>query len=532
MQKKWCKCSKLLISVLALLLIVSFLLSACAKTTSTTTQTSSTQTTLTPQYGGTLKMLVSALPAQIGHPAEVGKAYNQFMMWCQPVFERLFYRSVDGRPLPALVQSWEISTDGKTLTWHLKQGVKFHDGTDFDAAAVKYNLEEQAKTPTGKAPLSKIVEINAIEKYTVQVKLSVFDAALMSYTLAGYLGYIASPTAMQKPATPETIGLHMVGTGPFKFAEFQRDVLLRFERWDGYYETGKPYLDAIEVVSIADPITRLMAFQSGDGQFINQVTAKDASELRSLGFNIVKNESYIMFCYYPDSANPDSPWSNVKVRQAAQYAINTKEIAQNIMGGEGYEGLSQYAASVDAWYNQGLFREYDPQKARDLLESAGYSTGFDTTIYTTGPLADYVVAMQNYLNAVGIRAEIKVLDFPTLSTYWLNGWENGIVWQPTTSSISSFVNYFSDIPKTAYFPSMVRPAGMQAMLDAASSEIDDSKRAEMMKGIVKAIYDEALVLPIYAFWELQGQSPTLHDLAWGKNFATYDEPQNAWLESK
>jgi ABC-type transport system substrate-binding protein len=98
-------------------------------------------------------MLTNTLPPQIGHPAEITLSSTLYSSYCSPIYQRLFNRSADYSPTPGLVRSWEIAPDKKSITWHLIQGVKFQDGTPFDAAAVKYNLEAQAATTAGKGEL-------------------------------------------------------------------------------------------------------------------------------------------------------------------------------------------------------------------------------------------------------------------------------------------------------------------------------------------------------------------------------------------
>ena len=532
---------KSLFAVLIILSLFVVIITGCAEKApagpATTTAIPKEATPAPPQqqYGGTLKILTNTIPSQIGYPAEITTGTPMYGSSCPPIFDYLFYKTLDLRPTPGLVQTWEIAADKKSMVWHLKQGVKFHDGTDFNAEAVKYNLQAMAATPGGKGSFANVTSYDIIDPYTIRVNLSQFSAILMSGTLASYMGFMASPTAMKIPVTSETAGLHMVGTGPFKFASFQRDVALRFEKWSGYYEKGKPYLDAIEIRKFADYTTKLMAFKAGDGQYVSDIASKDFAALKAAGFLINQFDYCSVLGLVPDSANPDSPWSNLKVREAAQYAINTQSIANNVFG-EGTLGATQAAAPKDPFYVSGLDRPYNPAKAKELLTQAGYPNGFKTTFYmdmTSQNAGDYTVVIQNYLKAVGIDVEIQLCDMPKLTALRTGGWKNGLVNGASGfPGLSYFQAAFAEFSRNNTNKSMARPAGLQVQIDTAIAEADDNKRLEMYKGLIKTLFDDCTYIPVYAQYLTGAFAPEVHDAAYGKSTKGYWESQNTWLSTK
>ena len=540
-------------SLLGIILVVALCIIVLAGCTSTGATTSSPSTTTaapqttnpstTPaatvpqkQYGGTFIMLTNTLPPPIGHPSEITLSSFLYSSYCSPIFQRLFNRTADYRPTPALVRSWEIAPDKKSITWHLVQGVKFQDGTPFDAAAVKYNLEAQAATPAGKGSFKDVTSYDIIDDYTLRVNLSNFSGIFMPGTLSGSLGYIASPTAMQKEVPDgDARLLHMVGAGPFKFKDFQRDVVLKFEKWEGYYEDGKPYLDAIELQARADNTTKLLSFKAGDGQYISDVAGPDIPGLRAAGAVINQLDSCSAYGLLPDSLNPDSPWSKKEVREAVQYAIDTESIANTIFG-EGTVSTNQAAGPNDPFYVQGLERPYNPAKAKELLKAAGYPDGFKTTFYVQADASNhrnYATAVQSYLKAVGIDLEIQLCDNAKLSSLKTEGWNNGVIDSGSAiTGLAGFVQSFAEYPNTTMFRSMARPAGFQKLIDATISESDDDKRLELNKELVKAMFDDCTYVVIYAQYLIGAFSPEIHDTQYGRYFSSYWEPENAWLSTK
>lgn len=500
-----------------------------AKPTSTTSVKTSISTTVanSPQKGGTLKIITGQLVPQIGSPADAAGQMT-FQWWARPVYDNLLTRDVNGNIKPGLAESWDISQDGTSATLHLKKGVRFHDNTDFNAAAVKYNLEKYAANPAGKAALSSIKSIDVIDDNTVRLNLAKYDHALLCNTLSGMAGFMASPEAMQKTGTADTVGqLHMVGTGPFKLVSYQRDVSIKFTKWDGYWDKGKPYLDAIEIINYADPTSAVMAFKAGEAQMINAIMAKDAASLKAAGFKTSVNDAYYARCLFPDSKTPNSPFANQKVREAVQYAMDVNTIAQKIVGPEGFVGITQLATSSDAWYVSGLNRDFNVQKAKQLMTEAGFTDGFSTTLYSmsgTDP-TDLSTAIQSYLAAIGIKANIQMTDSGKMFGMMVGGFQNGLMGFVLTGGISGVTSAKN------YYPTTVKPTDFTQLIDSITSEVNDTKRMELTKTYVKVMFDYCMMMPVFANYEIQAYDPSVNGLDFGKDYTNW-QPGNAWLSTK
>jgi peptide/nickel transport system substrate-binding protein len=239
-------------------------------TTSTLSITTSptTPTALTPQKGGDLRILTSqAFQGNWGWPGIASPSYNPFLP--QPVTECLLNIDKQGHPVPNLVDSWEFTPDKKSLILHLHKGVKFSDGTDFNANTAKFGfdalIDSKAPELTGVTNKSQIV---VVDDYTIQLNLNEFSTQVVD-DLAQLAGSAAaqSMAAVQKNGA-EYLLLHPVGTGPFVFDSVVRSASMKFVKNPNYWMQGKPYLDSIEWVFFADDVTAKTAFLAGDGQII------------------------------------------------------------------------------------------------------------------------------------------------------------------------------------------------------------------------------------------------------------------------
>jgi len=445
--------------------------------------------------------------------------------------ENLLRTDDKGVPIPWLATGWTVSSDYKSITFTLRKGVKFHDGTDFNAAALKYNLETTAKSPMPE--LKAITSVDIIDDYTAKVNLSSYQPQLFSLLATGRPGWIVSPAAAAKYSADE-IKLHPVGTGPFKFVEYTRGVSVKFTRFDSYWMAGLPYLDGIQYDIIADPVTAMMAFKSGkEGVHWNPST-KDAFDLQNAGYHITSAQASI-YQWIPDSANADSPWSKLEVRQAGQYAIDTVSMAK----AEGYGWADPYWNQVFPKGNPAydptiVGYPYNPAKAKELLAKAGYPNGFKTQLLTTTPpLGDFEVATQNYLKAVGIDAEMKPLPPASYMSTNQQGWTNGLYRSQSVASLGADPGYqmqtYLSTP-AIYWKSCARPQDVQDLVKSSSVETDATKRVALFKQLSKSIIDNnALIISVWGGYLVSAKqkevmADTIHE-KWTMNWT----PETAWL---
>jgi peptide/nickel transport system substrate-binding protein len=517
---------------LSMALIAAILLTACSTasspSTSATAKTapSAPAATLTPRNGGTFKILAVTGPsAPFGWPPEALGASTPSVRAC---LDPLVNEDLSGRDIPCLAESWQVAPDGKSLTFYLRKGVKFHDGTDWNAQAAKFNID--AFMVAKKPGTNQFTSVDILDDYTVKVNLKQYQNSI--------LGSMAVSDVFVSPTAYNTKGLdwvryNPVGTGPFKFVSFARDVSLKFSRFDGYWQKGLPYLDAVEYAVIQDPMTRAATFQTGDGNVISSADARTASDLAAKGYEVISQANgYAVLL--PDSANPNSPFAKQKVREAVEYAIDKAAIAKAL--GFGYWSPN-YQATIPtgmAFNSDIIGRKYDVAKAKQLLTEAGYPVGFDTTIIPDPQTynKDAVQSVQSYLKEIGINAQVNIVDAAKYSDIRTKGWSNAMVYCMYAES----PNY--DATMDAYisansiqFNSVKRPEGYQDTLNSALVATDYNVQKSLCQKMVKILYDDDTIIPLYTGATLDVLSKGLHGhgLLTSGHFTIWT-PEKTWME--
>jgi peptide/nickel transport system substrate-binding protein len=421
-----------------------------------------------------------------------------------------------------LATAWEVDPDALTIRLHLREGVKFHDGTDFNADAVKWNWEKVIEAE--RAADWESVEV--IDDYTVLLYIKRYTNIILTGLAGGYYSII-SPTAA------ETNGLdwarnNPVGTGPFKFVEYERDFKLVFERNDDYWDEEKPYLDGLEYVVIADATVRKMAFQRGDIHRLSGATGLDAQELSSQNYVYVTQTGGTMVLI-PDSANPDSPFADIRVRKALSHAIDREALAEGLGFGFARPAYQLYPGFDLAYMPDLDIHEYDLDKARQLLADAGVPDGFSTTIHTFTRIVpqDYITAIAAMLGEVGIVTEPDFPEAGKYTEYRFGGWNNALMGHgyaafENLNSCWSF--YFTGTG----FPSFERPDSLMDALNASleSEEVD----AELIKAAIREMHDNVTVIPYLEEVVVNFYLEGVHDPGILDYPATVFIADLAWLE--
>jgi peptide/nickel transport system substrate-binding protein len=484
----------------------------------------------TPRYGGEFTWNHNGGIPKIGSTADNLQFAGNRNMY--PVLEPLLITDDQEHLQPWLAESWETSSDGKQITLKLRQGIKFQDGTDFNAEAVKANLESVYKANImGSAVLGKIASYEIVDPYTLRLHLKEYDCTLLLRMAQSGLGQMASPTAIAKQTTPENNAeLHAVGTGPFVFDSWKRDSYVKYKKWDGYWKKGLPYLDGIKIQNIADLTVSIMSFKSGEAQAIENLDPVDASQLAKEGYQIYQPKLHFLHSILPDGANPDSPFAKKEVRLALEYAIDKQTMAKGIGMGY-YQPLSQLAVTSDPWYNPDLkLREYNPEKAKQLLAQAGYPNGFKTKLISdVMARRDALIAVQTYLKEVGIETELEILEFGAAFAINRKGWE-GILF-PGFPNVGTLVGIMDRWGDPSNYVSFYRPPGWQEKWDALRTELNDAKRMERFKELLAILYDEAVGIPYQGDAPLLAMQPgKVHGFALhADHIVSFWQPQNVWL---
>ena len=328
-----------------------------------------------------------------------------------------FYQGLYGfdknlKMIPVLADSHTVSKDGLVYTFKLKSGIKFHDGTDFNAEAVKVNFD-RVTNPENKLKrytlYKNIAKTEALDATTVRVTLKEPFSPFIN-TLAHPSGVIISPAALAKFGS-KGIAQNPVGTGPFKFVEWKSTDYLKVAKWEGYWKKGYPKIDSITWRPVVDNNTRAAMMQTNEAHFAFPMPPEALESLsKKASLEVTKAPSIIH--RYLSMNTQQKPFDNPKVREAINYAINKDALVKVAFSGYAVpaEGVLpqgvEYATKLGPW-------PYNPVKAKELLKEAGYPNGFESTLwsaynYTTAQKV--IQFVQQQLAQVGIKVQVRALE--------------------------------------------------------------------------------------------------------------------------
>lgn len=333
-----------------------------------------------------------------------GKAY----------YEGLFAFDKSLKIVPSLATGYEASADGLVYTIKLRQGIKFQDGTDFNATAVKVNFDRVSNPDNHLARYTQFNQVDkteVVDPYTVRITLKRPFSAFIN-ALAHPSAMMISPAALQKYG--KDIGFHPVGTGPFEFVEWKPAEYLKVKKFDGYWKKGYPKIDTLTFRTVTDNNTRAAVVQTGEAQFAFPVPFEQASVLaKNDKLDLIDDKKSIMQRYLSMNVM-QKPFDNVKVRQAINYAINKQALAKVAFSGFASVTTGVIPEGVDyAMQNGSGAWPYDVKKAKALLAEAGYPNGFESTLwsaYNDGTSVKVVQFLQQQLAQVGIKVSVQVLE--------------------------------------------------------------------------------------------------------------------------
>jgi peptide/nickel transport system substrate-binding protein len=497
--------------------------------TANITVPTSPMTAGTSKYGGKVRDIDPNSPATpIGVPWETS---GTSVLYMQLGLQCALKEYVDGTIGPNLATSYDVVSDpaNPSVTLHFQKGVKFSDGTDFNAQAVKWNYDTMKQSNMYPSVTSYWKSVDVVDDYTVRINMTTWlNKSLGSF--AKSVTYLVSPTAYNKNGLA-WMEWNMVGTGPFVQTNFQRDVSLTTAKNANYWEQGKPYLDGFQYLFVADEMTREALFKSGGGEILNCLNnGRIALDLQNSGYKIVSQLNNVDVLV-PDSGNADSPWSNTKVRQAAEYAIDKESLAKTF--GYGFWAADyQMNTSNSIAYDKNLQgRVYDVAKAKQLLSDAGYPNGFKTSIIApTSANADIVATIQSYLSKVGIQADIQMVASTLYNGYTFTGtpWKNALILDSYSQNPNPTQGFNGSFGLGLAFKSTGRPTGWMDALNAsmATPKLDPA----LIQKVEDMAVDYVLTIPLYSTASLWAIVPNLQDIALGtRGDPNFCEVQNAWL---
>ncbi|SDC28538.1 glutathione transport system substrate-binding protein [Paenibacillus sp. UNCCL117] len=315
--------------------------------------------------------------------------------------------------VPMLAASHTISEDGLVYTFTLKENIKFHDGTDFNAEAVKANLDrirDEKSNLRLRKSFAKVSNVAAPDAKTVVITLSEpYNAFLNKMAMA----LMVSPKALKEQG--DNIGKNPVGTGPFKFKEWvQGDRLVVVKNAD-YWQKDLPKVDSVTFKPVPENGSRIAMLKTGEADFIYPMPTEQVSEVQNQK-DIVIDRIDSTIVRYVTLNTMKKPFDDVKVRQAINYAINKEAYIKVVKSGLGTK-LDSSMSSKTQHYSKQTGYDYDVEKAKKLLAEAGYKDGFSAEIWgeNDSETMKGMQFIQQQLALVGIKLEVKSMEGGTLS---------------------------------------------------------------------------------------------------------------------
>lgn len=415
------------------------------------------------------------------------------------IFNRLVDLNNSFEVVPELAESWEASDEGRTWTFHLKQGVKFHDGSDFDANDVVYTykrLIDPALASPAAAVLSFLTPegISAVDAHTVQFTTAEPIAELPLLFTTKFTGIV------QEGATVEDMKAGKVaGTGPFMVEQFDVSNPIRiFRKNPNYWKAGLPKSECIQITVAQEGLTAAIALQSAQADLVLSVDAtsipalKEDSNVTLIETGAGTSMTYSMWIDQP-------PFDDVRVRKALKLVVDRQALVDTVLLGLGEPGNDNPVPPTwpSAFSSEPLAR--DVEQAKALLAEAGHADGLDIDLYTSEGIPGMTKFAEAYrVMAADAGINVNVIVTPA-DSYWDDVWlkqsfvTSGWSVRPPIEGLSVAYTKTTDWNETHW-----KRDDFEALLQAARTELDDTKRADILKQAQKLLADEGgVIIPLF-----------------------------------
>jgi peptide/nickel transport system substrate-binding protein len=449
------------------------------------------------------------------------------------VYDPLVWQDLDGEFVPGLAESWEVSDDDLIYTFYLRQDVKFHDGTPFNAQAVKFNLDRivdpQTKSQKAVFMLGPYDHAEVVDDHTIKIYLKEPFAPLLDSLSQVYLG-MASPAAVEKWGLDYQ--MHQVGTGPFMFKEYVPKDHLTLTRNPDYNwapaifsHQGPAYLEEIEFRFFVEPATRALALEAGEAHVMGEIPPQDAQRLSDdPDFELmpvaVPGTPLMLFI---NTERP--PTDDLSVRRALIYATDREAIVTAI-----FRDLSPVAHgplnAVTIGYDEeveGLY-DYNPEQAKDLLKEAGWvdvdgdgvlekdgqPLRVEAYLMDWGFMPEVAQLLQAQFKAIGGEMLSQVVAYPAALEAAREGKHNLIPFTLSSSDPDILRTFFHS--DGGFNWAKVRDPNLDGLLDEGARTLDPEKRKALYAEAQQMIMAEALIIPIRDYVNLNAASAQVKGL--------------------
>ncbi len=448
----------------------------------------------TPKRGGTLTMAIRK-DLRVLNPLVRTSSTDQSIR--ELMFESLLILDEKGRIKGNLAETWKISPDGKTYTFKVREGVKFHNGQEMTAEDLKFAIDytvNPKNSAYGIRLLRSVEEAETSGKYTLKIHLKKPNPAFLSFLIN-----IKAFSAIPKESIPE--GVRKIrnfppGTGPFKFAQWQPKQRIVLERFDDYWG-HKPYVDKVVLRPIKNATVRFTALRAGDVDIVERTSYEWVNQVqkgRFKGLGIAKAKYANLRGITFNVANP--PFNNKVLRRAVAHAVNKKEILNAAYFGFGEPDNQRYPKG-HAWHFEGLpWPDYDLNKAKALLKEAGYKGEALELTTAPGEVQETMAAvLQAQLKRIGVPVRLAIMDISAYNERERKGqfhfrFRGGDFFPDPWTTYARHYVCEADLKRRITNVSGYCDPQMEQWLKAAESEPDVDKRRELFRKIMTKAADD------------------------------------------
>ena len=450
-----------------------------------------------PQYGGVVKII--DVGANGGTAEPFGFVWTPMIAkhYSTPWSEDLVNFTQAGVYEPHLAYDWDVDTEAKTITFYLREGISFTDGSPFNAEAVAWNINRWPEDGRGN---EEIDYAEATGEYEVVVHYINWQNVLFetfashSYSMVSMQNFLdnGKEYAMANP----------VGTGPFVLSDWVPGSHVKFVRNEDYWQEGKPYLDGVEYYEITDMMTQNATMIAETADAMDYFQCSNAEQAYTIISNTSNFDSSYMrgggtYVLAPSSDNPDSPMADLKVRQAIAFALDREAIVEAKGFGilkPAYQITAEGFAGHLPADNPNIVKQ-DVELAKQLLTEAGYPDGLATTLYAPIAFQDFAVIIQDQLAEIGITLTLEFPEAGRINDLNYNGWEGIMAFnfgQVMNTGISYYIWYH---PDQDTYVSVARPPEYEEMYYTARRSFDIDN--ELFGALGNLVLENMYYIPIY-----------------------------------
>ncbi len=516
-----------------LLVILAILLGACAPAAATPTQTSGAATNpstanapvtsteagavaptvpvvatevqtgavTTVKRGGTIKYSRNILLLQID-PKETDASGDVFIM--NQILEPLIRFDVTADKYVGVVaDTWNVSKDGLEYDFHIRDGIKFNNGTPVTAEDVKFTIELAEKNGIWTQLFSTVKEITAVDSQNVKIVLSTPTAPFLA-NIANYSVWIISKAAYEAAPDPVTFYKNVVSTGPFMWKEWVVGDHVTLVKNPYYWRMGEdgkplPYLDEIQFTQVPEDTTRILQVQSGSLDGTDSITWSQVNKLKNDPVGDIKTWDTLQ-TYYIFWNHQRPPFDDKNVRLALNYAIDRQAMVNTVLSGYGVPAYT-FVPQKDPCKDQTVYYPYDLQKAKDLIAASKYPNGYSGAVISVpqGRVIgiDDATMVADFWSKLGFNFKIEQVEGGILSDRAdktdvdaISGYQ----WTSDSFDLDQQMRWFIITP--TFYGNYVNKESQKIVTDAAV-EVDPVKRCDMYKQVQKNFADDGANAPLF-----------------------------------